>query len=200
MRQPLPTQEFCLWDQGRYAPPHRIRTKKQGFGQSPCIQQTVGKNITAIRISAELDLVDRQKISSDTRWHRLDRANPELCPWWHDTFFARHQRHNRRTAQRNNTVVNLARQQAQRQTNHTGTMRQHTLDRVMGFPRVGGAKNGRDIGLHEWALRLEFDAANFEAEGFGGVIYILDVRVDFLHHQIGFKCQIGVSKFFENQS
>ena len=43
-------------------------------------------------------------------------------------------------------VVDLARQQAQRQADHAGGMRQHALDGEMGLAGIGGPEHGGDAG------------------------------------------------------
>jgi hypothetical protein len=53
-------------------------------------------------------------------------------------------------------VVDLARQQAQRQANHPGGMRQHALNREMRLAGIGGTQNGRHTGAagNHIALRI----------------------------------------------
>ena len=78
----------------------------------PRAQQPVGEHMPAFGIGAELDFVDGHEIGAHALGHRLDR------------------------------VIDLARQQTQRQTDHTGAMAQHPLNRVMGFTCVCRAKYG----------------------------------------------------------
>jgi hypothetical protein len=74
--------------------------------------------------------------------HRLDRADPVLRALRHDPFLAGDQRHDGGPAQRDDLVIDLPRQQAQRQADDAGAMRQHPLDRVMGLAGVGRPEDG----------------------------------------------------------
>jgi len=53
----------------------------------------------------------------------------------------------RRALLRDNTVINLSRQQTQRQANHPGTMREHPLNGIMGLAGVCRAENGFEDGV-----------------------------------------------------
>ena len=102
--------------------------------------------MAAFGIGTKLDFVDSDEISPHAFGHRLDGADPILGARRHDPFFARDQRHDRRAANGNDLVIDLARQQTQRQTDHTGSVPQHTFDRVMGFTCVRRAKYGHYSG------------------------------------------------------
>ena len=86
-----------------------MSAQKQRLMLAPTAQQTVGKNVAALGIGAQLHLIDRQKVTAHPLGHRLDRANPILRPRRDDTFFASHQCHHRRATQSHHTVVNLPR-------------------------------------------------------------------------------------------
>ena len=104
-------------------------------------QQTVCEHMPPFRIGAELNFVDGQKIDAHPFGHRLDGADPILGARRHDSLFAGDQRHNRRAPLGHDAVIDLARQQAQRQTDHAGAIAQHPLDGVMGLARIGRAEN-----------------------------------------------------------
>ena len=74
--------------------------------------------MAAFGIGAKLDFIDCHEIGAHTVRHRLDRADPVLGAGRHDPFLARDQRHNRRATSGNDLVIDLARQQAQRQADH----------------------------------------------------------------------------------
>ena len=99
--------------------------------------------MAALGVGAELNFIDGQKIAAHPLGHGLDRAYPIGRAIGHDTLFARHQRHHRRAAQRHDLVIDLARQQAQRQANDAGAMCQHPLDCIMGLAGVGWPKDRR---------------------------------------------------------
>ena len=98
----------------------------------------------AFRIGTQLDFIDGGKVCAHAFGHRLDRANPVFRPWRNDPFLACHQRHNGRAARHDDLVIDLARQQPQRQADNAGFVRQHPFDCVVGFSGIGRAKDGRD--------------------------------------------------------
>ena len=64
----------------------------------------------------------------------------------HALLFARDERNGALAHLRRHPVVDLPRQQTQRQPDHAGLVRKHTLDRAMGFARVGGTYLRRNTG------------------------------------------------------
>ena len=115
--------------------------------RAPRPQQTVGEDMAAFGIGTKLYLVDGQEIGAHPLGHRLYGADPILGARRHDPFLAGDQRHDRRAADRDDLVIDLARQQPQGQPDHTGPVSQHTLDGIMGLPGIGRPENGRDPGL-----------------------------------------------------
>ncbi len=124
--------------------PHGVTAQKQGLVRAARPQQPVGEHMAPFGVGAELDFIHRQKVTAHALGHRLDSADPVLRAWRHNALFARDQCHNRGPAHSDNLVVNLARQQAQRQAHHTCPMGQHPLNCVMGFACIGGSKDGHD--------------------------------------------------------
>jgi hypothetical protein len=106
------------------------------------MQQPVGEDMPALGVGAKLDLVDGQEIRAIAHRHRLDRADPVLRALRHDPLLAGDQRHDGRAAQGDDLVIDLPRQQPQRQADDAGAMRQHALDRVMGLAGVGRPEDG----------------------------------------------------------
>ena len=127
----------------RNGPPHRGRAKKQRLVQTPRTQQTVGEHMPALRIGTKLNFVDGEEIGAQPFGHRLDRADPVLGALRHDPLFPGDQRHHRRPAHRNDTVIDLARQKPKRQADHPGAVRQHPFDCVVSFSGVCRPQNGR---------------------------------------------------------
>jgi hypothetical protein len=130
-------------------------------------KQAVGEDMATLGVGAELDFIDRHEISADFQRHRLNRADPVLGAVGHDTFFAGDQRHNRRSALGDAAVINLARQQAQRQADDPGAVAQHAFDGVMRFPGIRRPKDRRYPRLRcHWVLQIlpgSFDFQPFHA-------------------------------------
>ena len=87
----------------------RKRIVIRGIGH-PAAKGFVGFDAHGKLIGAKLHLVHRQKVAAHAIRHRLDRADPIADLWRHDPFLAGDQRHHGRPAQRDDPVVNLARQ------------------------------------------------------------------------------------------
>ena len=113
--------------------------------RAPRPQQPVGKDMAAFRVGTQLDFVHGQEICAHPLGHRLDGADPVLRARRHDAFLARDQRHHRRPPDCDDAVIDLARQQPQRQADDPGAMAQHALDGIVGLARVGRAKDGRNL-------------------------------------------------------
>ena len=120
----------------------RRRAEQHGLGHAARVQQAVGEDVAALGIGAELDLVDGEELDLAVERHRLDRADEVARRRRHDLLLAGDQRHVARAPRLDDAVVDLARQQPQRQADHAGRMAEHALDRQMGLAGVGGAENG----------------------------------------------------------
>ena len=92
----------------------------------------------ALRIRAKLNLVHRKKGRAQIERHRFDRADKIARLGRHDLLFAGDQRGGLLAFDAYDPVINLAREQAQRQSDHAGAVREHPLDREMGLACVGG--------------------------------------------------------------
>ena len=134
-------QKRRLWNQFGNGAAHRIGAKKQCFLQTSCPQQPVCKHMSPLRISTELNFVNRQKVTAHALGHRLDSAHPILRARWHDPFLAGNQSHHRRPAHCNDPIIDLTRQKPQGQANDTSPVSQHALDCIMGFTGIGWAQN-----------------------------------------------------------
>ena len=142
-RHPLAAPELGLRDELADHPAHRRGSEELGLLGAAHAQQPVGEHMAAVRIGAELDLVHGDEIRPAALGHRLHRADPVARPIGHDPLLAGHQRDCGGSPQRHDPVVDLPRQQPQRQADHAGLMREHPLDRVAGLARVGGTQNGK---------------------------------------------------------
>ena len=92
--------------------------------------------MAAIEIGAELDFVDRDEGDIEIARHRLDGRYPVARIRRLDFFFAGDERDPSAPPDRN-LIIDLAREQAQRQPDQAGGMRQHALDGEMGLTGIG---------------------------------------------------------------
>ena len=102
--------------------------------------------MAALEIGAELDLVDREEGDVEIARHRLDGGDPKARIRRLDLLLAGDQRDRVLADAVGNLVVDLARQQPQRQADHAAGMRQHALDGEMGLAGIGGTEHGGDPG------------------------------------------------------
>ena len=110
------------------------------------IEHAIGKYMAALEIGSELGLVDRQKGDVEIARHGFDGANPESRILRLDLLFAGDQRDRILSHAIGDLVVDLTREQPQRQADHAGGMGQHALDGEMGLAGIGGAQHRRDTG------------------------------------------------------
>ena len=103
------------------------------------IKHAIGEDVTALEIGAQLDLIDRQECDIEIARHRFDCANPESWVRRLDLLLAGDQSDRVLADAVGDLVVDLAREQTQRQPDHAAGMRQHALDGEMGLAGVGGA-------------------------------------------------------------
>ena len=100
--------------------------------------------MAALGVGAELDFIDGDEIRPDLQRHRLDRADPVLGAVGNNALFAGDQRHHGGAAGRDDAVIDLARQQTQRQADHPGPVRQHPFDGIVSLARIRRAKDRDD--------------------------------------------------------
>src|SRR6185295_15189025 len=79
--------------------------------------------------------------------HRLDGADEVAGMGRQDALLAGDQRDRAGALEAADLVVVLARQEAQREADHAGTMAQHALDREMRLAGIGRAEDGGDAPL-----------------------------------------------------
>ena len=101
------------------------------------VQQPVGEDVAALAVGAELDLVHGQERDLALQRHRLDRADQVARVLGADPLLAGDQGGGPRPLDRHHAVVDLARQQAQRETHDPAAVGQHPFDREMRLPGVG---------------------------------------------------------------
>lgn len=108
------------------------------------MQDSVGEDMAALEIAGELHFVDRHERGFRLARHGLDGADGEACIRRSDLFLAGDQRHLGDANLLDKTRVDLARQQPERQADHAGTMRHHSLNGIMGLAGIGGSEDGGD--------------------------------------------------------
>ena len=133
-------------DEARDAGAHGLGAEEQRLLLAAGVEQPVGEDVAAVGVAAELDLVDGEEVGADVDRHRLDGADPVGRPRRHDPLLAGDERHHRGAAQRDDAVVDLAGEQAQRQADHAAAVREHPLDRVVGLAGVGRPEDRGDAG------------------------------------------------------
>mgnify|MGYP003693809469 CR=1 FL=1 len=109
------------------------------------MQQPVGEDVAALGIGRELHLVDGEEVDVGLARHRLDRAHVVARLLRLDLLLAGDERDAVGAGARGDLVVDLAREQAQRQADQARVVAQHALDRQMRLARVGGPEHGRDV-------------------------------------------------------
>ena len=101
--------------------------------------------MAALWIGRELHLVDGEKIDVRLARHGLHGAHVVARPLGLDLLFASDQGHGVRADPRDDLVVDLACQQAQRQADEPRLVAQHALDRQVRLARIGRPEHGRHI-------------------------------------------------------
>ena len=106
------------------------------------VQDAVGEHVAAVFVLGELDLVDGDEVGAHIHRHRFHRADKIARGGRVDPLLAGQQRGSGITLGGDDTVIHFAREQAQGQADHAGTMREHPLDRIVGLAGIGGAEDG----------------------------------------------------------
>ena len=101
--------------------------------------------MAALGIGGELDFVDGEEVDVDVARHGLDRGHPVARALRLDLLLAGDQRHLVGADTRADLVVDLARQQAQRQADHAGLVTEHALDGEVGLAGIGRPENRRHM-------------------------------------------------------
>ena len=102
------------------------------------VQQSVSEDMPAFRVCAQLCLVQRHEgvLAAGAR-HGFGRAEEIAGVWRFDPLLAGDQRDLLVTLDRAHPVIDLAREQAQREAHHAGGMAAHPLDRQVRLAGVG---------------------------------------------------------------
>ena len=146
LRQPRPRDDGRAGQQPLDDRAHGRGAEQQRLVAAAPVEDAVGEDMPALEIGGDLDFVDGEKRHVEIARHRLDGGDPEARLLRLDLLLAGDQRDRISAGAIDDLVVDLARQQPQRQADDAGRMRQHPLDRQMGLAGVGRAEHRGDAG------------------------------------------------------
>ncbi|ODR99351.1 hypothetical protein AUC68_05090 [Methyloceanibacter methanicus] len=107
------------------------------------MEQAVGEHMPALPVGGDLDFVDGDEIGLQLARHGLHRADEEARARRLDLLLARDERNLARSGFGDDLLVDLAREQPQRQTDDPHLVGKHALDGEMRLAGIGGAEHGR---------------------------------------------------------
>ncbi len=149
LRQARPRHEVRAGKQFADGVAHGGRAKQQRLVEAAGMEQAVGEHMPALGIRRELNLVHGDEVRFELPRHGLDRADIEARRGRLDLLLAGDERDFAWPDAGNNLVVDLARQEPERQADDADIMGKHALDREMGLARVGGPEHGGDAAAFE---------------------------------------------------
>ena len=114
-REPRPCDDGSARQQPLDDRAHGGRTQQKRLVAAAPVQNAVGEDMPALQISGDLDFVDREERDVDIPGHRLHGRHPEPRIFRLDFFLAGDQRDGIHARAGGDLVVDLARQQPQRQ-------------------------------------------------------------------------------------
>lgn len=123
---------------------HGGGAQQQRLVAAAAVEDAVGEDVAAFEIAGDLDLVDGEEGDVEIPRHRLDGGDPVARVLRLDLLLAGDQRNALDARTSGDLVVDLAREQAQRQPDHPRGMRQHPLDGEMGLAGVGRPEHRSD--------------------------------------------------------
>ena len=153
-RQPLARLERGVGDQLVQDRPDRLGADQPGLEGTARVQDPVREDVAALAVGRQLHLVDSQEVDLEVERHRLDRGDPVRRPPRHDPLLARDERDGLGPLERGHPVVVLARQQPQREADHSRGVRQHPLDGQVRLAGVRGTQEYRDGAVHGCPARM----------------------------------------------
>ena len=145
MRQPRPRHHGNAAQQLFQNAAHRRGAEQQRLLAAAQVQDAVGEDMPALEIAGELDLVDGDEGRVGLARHRLDRADEVARRAGDDLLFAGDQRDLACADLLADALIDLARQQPQRQADDAAFVREHALDGEMGLAGIGRPEYGRDV-------------------------------------------------------
>ncbi len=143
-RQPVAGDDLRVRNQRPHQRRHRPGAQEHGLEPAARVKQPLSEDVAALGIGDQLDLVHRQKIDRPLQRHGLDRADEIGGARRDDLLLAGDQGDRGHPAPLDDPLIDLARQQPQRQADHARGVTQHPFDRQMGLAGIGGAQDRRD--------------------------------------------------------
>ncbi len=143
-RQTVAGHDLRIRNQRPHQRRHRPGAQEHGLEPPARVQQSLRKDVAPLRVGDQLDLVHRQEVDRPLQRHGLDRTDEEGGSRRDDLLLASDQGDAGRPAPLDDPLIDLARQQPQRQADHARAMAQHPLHRQVGLASVGGAQDRRD--------------------------------------------------------
>ena len=144
-REPRPRDEMGAGEQLLAQGAHGAGAEHHGLGLAAPVQKTVGENVAAFKVGGELHFVDGEKVDLNVVRHGLDGTDIVARFRRDDLLLASDQGGGVLAGALDHLVVHFARQQPQRQPDHSGFVAEHALHREMGLAGVGGAQDDRHV-------------------------------------------------------
>ena len=146
LRQPRPRDDVGAGQQPLDDRAHGGGAQQQRLVTAAPVQDAVSEDVPAFQIGRDLDFIDREKRHVEIPRHRLHGGDPVARLRRLDLLLAGDQRDAVDADLVDDLVVDLAREQPQRQADHAGGMRHHPLDREMGLAGVGRPEHRGNAG------------------------------------------------------
>ena len=123
---------------------HGGSAQEQRLVAAAAVEDAIGEDVAAFEIARDLHLVDGEEGEVEVARHRLDRRDPIARIPRLDFLLTGDERDRLAADPCGDLVVDLAREQAQRQADHARGMREHPLDGEMGLAGVGRSEHRGD--------------------------------------------------------
>ena len=126
--------------------PHGLRAEYQRLLASSAVEHAIGEDVAALEIGAELHLVNGQEGNVEVARHGLDGGDPIARARRLDLLLAGDEGDRICAHTRLDLVVDLARQEPQRQSDDAGGMTEHALDGEVRLAGIGRPEHRGDAG------------------------------------------------------
>ena len=144
LRQARPGDHVHAGDQRLDQRPHGGGADQQRFLAAALVEEPVGEDVAAVEIGGELDLVDGDEGEVEVARHRLDGRDPVARPVRLDLLLAGDERDVGGAGLVDDPLVDLAREEPQRQADHAALVAEHALDGEMGLAGIGRPEHSGD--------------------------------------------------------
>lgn len=141
-REARPHFDFDFGEKRFENGPYCVGAEQQSFRRAAAIQEPIGENMSALWISTKLDLINRDEAHPAFTRHGLNGAGEPACLARDDFLLSRYQRNVRDPFCRHELLVIFAREQAQREPDHSIGMSHEALQREPGFTGIRRSEEG----------------------------------------------------------